>query len=238
MKKLIALTALVLMTAVGSASAAYKVGLLSDLTGPTSSVGVPYAEGVKAVNPDAKIVLSNELDELSIWQILTQIGQEAARNGLDADRLLRRLAPRQGHPGAPEHLVPGALIQARVQHLGGKRGAENELRRTADIPATGVLPVFLGSGLGVGLADTLAKVAGPVAVVDVDEAKRDRAARLGAATAEHLLYLSPEGAARLAARKPKVARHSVGLGTDTATPRLQAQGSAGQGATQPEGGSG
>ncbi len=42
--------------------------------------------------PDATIVLSNELDELSIWQILTQIGQEAARNGLDADHLIRRLA--------------------------------------------------------------------------------------------------------------------------------------------------
>jgi nicotinate phosphoribosyltransferase len=42
--------------------------------------------------PDTTIVLSNELDELSIWQILTQIGQEAARNGLDADRIIRRLA--------------------------------------------------------------------------------------------------------------------------------------------------
>ncbi len=41
--------------------------------------------------PDATIVLSNELDELSIWQILTQIGQEAARNGLDADHIIRRL---------------------------------------------------------------------------------------------------------------------------------------------------
>jgi nicotinate phosphoribosyltransferase len=42
--------------------------------------------------PDTTIVLSNELDELSIWQILTQIGQEAARNGLDADQIIRRLA--------------------------------------------------------------------------------------------------------------------------------------------------
>ena len=42
--------------------------------------------------PETTIVLSNELDELSIWQILTQIGQEAARNGLDADHLIRRLA--------------------------------------------------------------------------------------------------------------------------------------------------
>jgi len=41
--------------------------------------------------PDTTIVLSNELDELSIWQILTQIGQEAARNGLDADHIIKRL---------------------------------------------------------------------------------------------------------------------------------------------------
>jgi nicotinate phosphoribosyltransferase len=42
--------------------------------------------------PDTTIVLSNELDELSIWQILTQVAQEATRNGLDADRVIRRLA--------------------------------------------------------------------------------------------------------------------------------------------------
>ncbi len=42
--------------------------------------------------PDATIVLSNELDELSIWQIMTQIGQEAARNGVDAERIVRRLS--------------------------------------------------------------------------------------------------------------------------------------------------
>ena len=47
MKKLLVLTALVLIASIGSASAAYKVGLLSDLTGPTSSVGAPYADGIK-----------------------------------------------------------------------------------------------------------------------------------------------------------------------------------------------
>lgn len=38
------------------------------------------------------IVLSNNLDELVIWQILTQITQEAPRYGLDPDRLIDRLA--------------------------------------------------------------------------------------------------------------------------------------------------
>ncbi|RMG68045.1 MAG: nicotinate phosphoribosyltransferase [Calditrichaeota bacterium] len=41
---------------------------------------------------DVLIVLSNELDELTIWQIIEQISQEAPRYGLDADRLIGRLA--------------------------------------------------------------------------------------------------------------------------------------------------
>ncbi|RMI09120.1 MAG: nicotinate phosphoribosyltransferase [Calditrichaeota bacterium] len=41
--------------------------------------------------PDTIIVLSNNLDELVIWQIITQIQQEAARYGVDPDRLLKRL---------------------------------------------------------------------------------------------------------------------------------------------------
>jgi nicotinate phosphoribosyltransferase len=41
--------------------------------------------------PDVKIVMSNELDELVIWQIITQIEEEAPRYGLDADGLIRRL---------------------------------------------------------------------------------------------------------------------------------------------------
>ncbi|MBF0384993.1 MAG: nicotinate phosphoribosyltransferase [Candidatus Omnitrophica bacterium] len=40
---------------------------------------------------NTSIVLSNQLDELVIWQIITQIGTEASRYGLDADRLIKRL---------------------------------------------------------------------------------------------------------------------------------------------------
>ena len=40
---------------------------------------------------DTTIVLSNDLDELTIWQITTQISQEAPRYGVDADALIRRL---------------------------------------------------------------------------------------------------------------------------------------------------
>jgi nicotinate phosphoribosyltransferase len=41
--------------------------------------------------PDTSIVLSNNLDELVIWQIITQIGAEAPRYGVEPDSLVRRL---------------------------------------------------------------------------------------------------------------------------------------------------
>lgn len=40
---------------------------------------------------DSAIVLSNNLDELVIWQIITQILDEAPRYGVDPDRLIKRL---------------------------------------------------------------------------------------------------------------------------------------------------
>ena len=45
----------------------------------------------KAGFQDTSIVLSNDLDELVIWQILTQIAEEAPRYGLDEDHLVKRL---------------------------------------------------------------------------------------------------------------------------------------------------
>jgi nicotinate phosphoribosyltransferase len=41
--------------------------------------------------PDTSIVLSNNLDELVIWQILTQISNEAPRYGVDPENLILRL---------------------------------------------------------------------------------------------------------------------------------------------------
>ncbi|MCI0520013.1 MAG: nicotinate phosphoribosyltransferase [Chloroflexi bacterium] len=41
--------------------------------------------------PDVSIVLSNNLDELVIWQIITQIMEEAPRYGVEADALIHRL---------------------------------------------------------------------------------------------------------------------------------------------------
>ncbi|MFA7406413.1 MAG: nicotinate phosphoribosyltransferase [Anaerolineaceae bacterium] len=41
--------------------------------------------------PDVSIVLSNDLDELVIWQIITQIQEEAEYYGVDPNHLLKRL---------------------------------------------------------------------------------------------------------------------------------------------------
>ncbi len=40
---------------------------------------------------ETKIVLSNELDELVIWQIITQIQEEGAKYGVDPEQLINRL---------------------------------------------------------------------------------------------------------------------------------------------------
>ena len=45
----------------------------------------------KAGFDQASIVLSNNLDELIIWQIITQIRQEAPRYGVDPEKLIHRL---------------------------------------------------------------------------------------------------------------------------------------------------
>jgi len=45
----------------------------------------------KAGFEDVKIVLSNELDEMNIWQIITQITVEAPKYNVDPDKLIKRL---------------------------------------------------------------------------------------------------------------------------------------------------
>ena len=39
-----------------------------------------------------KVFLTNELDELSLWQIISQIKEEAQKLGLDPDRIIKRLS--------------------------------------------------------------------------------------------------------------------------------------------------
>jgi nicotinate phosphoribosyltransferase len=48
---------------------------------------------------DTQIVLSSQLDELTIWQIVAQIAAEARRAGIDADDVIGRLVFGVGHLG-------------------------------------------------------------------------------------------------------------------------------------------
>ena len=41
--------------------------------------------------PEVSIVLSNQLDELAIWQIITQVQEEAERYGVEPDSVIDRL---------------------------------------------------------------------------------------------------------------------------------------------------
>jgi len=71
--------------------------------------------------PDTSIVLSNQLDELVIWQITAQIRDEAARDGIDADQVIKRLVygvgtnliTSQGDPA-----LDGVYKLVSVQHNG------------------------------------------------------------------------------------------------------------------------
>ncbi len=67
------------------------VGIRLD-SGDLAFLGIQAAIQLDSAGFDeVGIVLSNNLDELVIWQIVTQIREEAPRYGVDADRLVGRL---------------------------------------------------------------------------------------------------------------------------------------------------
>lgn len=68
------------------------VGIRLD-SGDLAYLSIQAAKMLNAAGfEDTVIVLSNNLDELVIWQILTQISDEAPRYGVEADALIGRLA--------------------------------------------------------------------------------------------------------------------------------------------------
>lgn len=67
------------------------VGIRLD-SGDLAYLSIQAAKMLDAAGFDeTSIVLSNQLDEMTIWQILTQIQEEAPRSGVDVDKLLGRL---------------------------------------------------------------------------------------------------------------------------------------------------
>jgi nicotinate phosphoribosyltransferase len=69
----------------------HPVGIRLD-SGDLAYLAVEAARELdRAGFPDTLIVLSSQLDELTIWQIMSQIGSEARRAGVDADAVIDRL---------------------------------------------------------------------------------------------------------------------------------------------------
>lgn len=68
------------------------VGIRLD-SGDLAHLAIQAAKMLNAAGfPDTTILLSNQLDEMVIWQIISQIREEAGRYGLDPDHLIGRLA--------------------------------------------------------------------------------------------------------------------------------------------------
>ncbi len=67
------------------------IGIRLD-SGDLAYLSIKAAEMLnKAGFEDVKIVLSNELDEMNIWQIISQISEEAQKHNLEPDALIKRL---------------------------------------------------------------------------------------------------------------------------------------------------
>ncbi len=67
------------------------VGIRLD-SGDLAYLAIQSAKQLDAAGfPDVSIVLSNDLDELVIWQILKQIQEEATQRGMDAANVIQRL---------------------------------------------------------------------------------------------------------------------------------------------------
>ena len=112
---------------------------------------------------DTLIVLSNELDELVVWQIVTQVEQEAPRYGVDADRLVKRLVFGVGtrlvtSEGCPS--LGGVYKLAAVENAGGMEPVLklSETREKAATPGEKAL-WRLYDGRGYATCDLIALVA-------------------------------------------------------------------------------
>jgi nicotinate phosphoribosyltransferase len=95
--------------------------------------------------PHASIVLSNDLDELVIWQIIDQVASEASRLGLDPDGIIGRLVygvgtrliTSQGHAA-----LDGVYKLVAVENGGEWRPAI----KLSDSPPRSRLPAIRASG--------------------------------------------------------------------------------------------
>jgi len=90
--------------------------------------------------PDVRIVLSGDLDELTIWQVLTQVADESVRAGLDPAAVQRRLVYGVGTKLITSEGQPalGCVYKLTAVHEGGTwRPAVKLSESPAKIPIAG-----------------------------------------------------------------------------------------------------
>ncbi|EFL50657.1 conserved hypothetical protein [Solidesulfovibrio fructosivorans JJ]] len=100
-------------------------------------------------------------------------------------------------------------VSGKTRHLAGRGGAEAERERALALAAAGGLPVFVGAGLGAGIAAVAANHAGPIFVLDKEEAI-DAATGVRKALADRpsVVFLDDADPRRAAARVTDAARQA------------------------------
>lgn len=90
--------------------------------------------------PDVTIVLSSELDELAMWQIVEQISQEAPRYGLDSDALTSRLVWGVGTRLISSHGYSALGGVYKLVAIGDDDGGWRPAMKVSDSPEKAPIP--------------------------------------------------------------------------------------------------
>ncbi|MFP5321493.1 MAG: nicotinate phosphoribosyltransferase [Acidimicrobiia bacterium] len=110
--------------------------------------------------PDVRIVLSGDLDELTIWQVQTQVADEAARAGLDPAAVQRRLVYGVGTKLITSEGQPALGAVYKLTAVGGQGGWRPAVKLSetpAKIPIVGPKSAWrLYDRRGLATADVLA----------------------------------------------------------------------------------
>ena len=90
--------------------------------------------------PDTVIVLSSQLDELTIWQITAQIAAEARRHGMDPDAVIGRLVFGVGSRLATSHGDPSLDGVYKLVAVDDGAGTWRPSMKRSDSPGEGAEP--------------------------------------------------------------------------------------------------
>ncbi len=109
-------------------------------SGDLAHLAVRVARELDAAGfPDATITLSNQLDELTIWQVRQQVEEEAAALGLEPQRVLDRLAYGVGTRLITSHGAPSLDGVFKLVAVEGDAGWVPSVKRS-DSPEKATIP--------------------------------------------------------------------------------------------------